>query len=145
MVTVLLFSLIAGGLYSVVLVGNSAWQNFQSVIVLQQDVRRAVAMLVRDLRPAENLNVQQGERQILISFRHPVHGDMSYDWSAKGTAVGALLRHTAEGERPIAQNISKINITPEKNAVLIAVAGSTIARDGKPIDFALHQRVTLRR
>jgi type II secretory pathway component PulJ len=141
MVTVLLFALVIGGIYTTVLVGNVSWQNYEAVVTVQQEARRAVAFLARDLRTAKNLKINSSAEGLVASFFHPQDGEVRYSWLRQGATAGQLFRQNTAGSRIIGQNISALSIVESKDAIAFSVVASRISRQGKEVSFALTHRV----
>ncbi|MBL7198368.1 MAG: prepilin-type N-terminal cleavage/methylation domain-containing protein, partial [Candidatus Omnitrophica bacterium] len=75
MVTVLLFSGIIALIYSTLVLGNYSWQVSRNNIFLQQEARRALISMVKELRSAENVSVSQSDQ---IDFSVDGIGDIQY-------------------------------------------------------------------
>ena len=145
MVTLFLFTLIIGGLYANLLVGNTAWQSFESAVVVQQEARRALSALVKDFRMAENLNVMPTDRILTISFHHPKEGNVTYFWAKTGPQQGQLFRQSATAIRNVGRLISQLDVSLNGRMVRVQLTAKTVSRQGKEIVVSLGQRVTRRR
>lgn len=145
MVALLLFTLIVGGLYTTLLVGQVSFQNFESVVRSQQEVRRTIAVMARDFREAENLKVAMGADNLTIAFHHPKEGNVSYFWSKTGPQAGQVFRQSPAGIRNIARDISDFKVQEVQRIVRFSVTATTISRQGRIITFSMSHRAGRRR
>ncbi len=145
MVALLLFGLIAGGLYSTLLLGNVAYQNFESAVLSQQEARRTVATLARDLRMAENLTISETESGIAVNFHLPREGNVNYFWSKTGPQAGQVFRRGPKGIRTVAWHITGLEVKDLHPIVSVSVVATTVSRQGKEIKSSLETRVEKRR
>jgi len=144
MVVVLLSAMVIGGIYTTLLIGNSSWENYEAAVTVQQEARRAVAFIARDMRTATNLTVKYSADSLAATFNHPQDGAVRYSWLRHGEPPGQLLRQDKNGSRIIGKYISAFVISESRDAVSCSITTSRVSRQGKELNFALSHRVAKR-
>lgn len=146
LVSVLLFTFIIGGLFSVIMAGNVSWQRHQATMSAQRQARNAMIMIARDFRSAKNLQLTQSSSVVDAVFNHASKGQMTYSWTTlAGANVNRVIRTLASPAetRIIAQDISSFRITEATNDFTIDLtARSTSGRQTST--FRLKERVAKR-
>jgi Tfp pilus assembly protein PilW len=145
MVSLFLFTLVAGGLYATLLVGNVSWQNFETTVKVQQEVRRAMMMLSRDFRVAKNIVITGSPEGVVILFHHPKDGNVRYSWLKKGVDAATIIRQNQAGPRLISRDIVDFKVVNDMKAVTLSVSALAVSRQGKEVTFSLRHRVTKRK
>ena len=146
MMTVLIFSMVMGGLYTGLIAGSRTWQVYDIKSATQREARKAVSYLSRDLRMAKNLSFSaHGQAEIIFSFRHPVEGPVKYSWSAAGGQSGKIFRESAQRpSRIIADNITEFSIEESQKDISYAVTATAVLPDKRYDTFRLSSKVSKR-
>lgn len=143
MITLLIFTLMLGSIYSTFLVGQRSSANFTDVVSQRQQARLALIAMVNELREARDVfTVRDDEAQtVSISFERPGTGLVSYTWTGKGEDANKLIRKNYTHVRTLASGIGALDFTvPTNEKVLVEVTAGTPT--GK--HFTLKQEVVLR-
>ena len=140
MVSVFLFTLILGGLYTTLVAGNLSWQTYEAAVLSQQNSRRVITVMSRDFRVARNMNIDRTADGLTISFYHPKEGLVEYSWNQTD---GKVVRQGAGNARLMAQHISALAVDDLPRLVRIQVTCSVKSR-GEFREFSLAQKVAKR-
>ena len=145
MVTVLLFSGIIALIYSTLVLGNYSWQVSRNNIFLQQEARRALISMVKELRSAENVSVSQSDQ---IDFSVDGIGDIQYTLESNQiTRKDPTTGLSPDGRSIIlANSISNLSFTLDldTDAVVINITAVTTTLQGNALNFNLNGRVRFR-
>ena len=143
-VTVSIFTMMTGALYTIFLVGNKSWTTFSTNVILQHDVREGLFAMTKELRRARDILIIKEESGTKINFlRWPV-GLVSYSWSSEGVDANKIVRTNNGNVRVLADNISALSLESLPNAVVIDMTASQILASGPTSQFQLKEKVALR-
>lgn len=156
LVCILIFSYIAGGLYTVISVGDSSYQNNSAQVELQQELRKGMEWMKFELQQAGPTSISNvpsnGSWYTSISFKIPTgvsSGAISWatnpiQFSRSGTD---LLRTYSGTSRVIAQDITSIQFRRTSAApkiLEIAMTGQVTAIKGETLQDTLNFKIKLR-
>ena len=145
LVSTLLFMFIVAGLFSVVLAANRSWQTYGASVRSSREARKAVMMMTRDLRVAQNLNIAAVVGVgVTVTFDRPGTGNVVYSWSPTGAQANRLIRQTASGSRIVAQHVTALSVVRTGDMVTVDVTGRVAASGSQNVSFRLKQRVNQR-
>jgi hypothetical protein len=151
MITMLIFTVISGGLYSVFAAGDNSWQINKVKIELQQELRKAMEGMINDLRQASIEDVGYSE----ITLKVPqgvVSGKMVWGADAiqyvLGGADGKQLQRIQGGvTRIVAQDIEAVSFLrsgASSDALVVSLQAERAALKGPVISRSLNFEVQLR-
>ena len=160
MMTVFIFSIVAGGIYSIILVSDASWETNDRSIEMQQEHRKAVEWMKDELRQAGtasifNIPADGNWHNDNISFKKAegVSGG-NVNWGANaiqflrgGTNNQQLLRIQGGNTKVLANNIlvvrfKRLASNPELLEVRMEADGQT--SDGQWVGFDNNFNVQLR-
>ncbi len=146
MMTVLIFSMVMGGLFTGLIAGNRTWQVYDIKSVTQREARKAVSYLSRDLRMARRLSFSVHARdEIGFSFHHPVEGPVKYSWSATGEKAGKIFRESPQKPgRMVASNITGFTVEEKQKEIVYTVTATAVLPDKQSDTFQLTAQVCKR-
>jgi len=143
MVTVLLFTGILALIYSTLIVGNSSWQVSKNSILLQQEARRALISMTKELRSAEDVSVPQADQ---IDFSVDGIGDIRYALESNQiTRKDPVTGLSPDGRSVIlANSISNLSFTLDTEAVVVDITATATTLRGNVLNFNLSGKVKFR-
>jgi Tfp pilus assembly protein PilW len=156
LVTMIIFLMVIGGLYSTLLVGESSWQNNSTKIELQQEMRKAMEWMRYELQQAGNASITtvpaDGTWYTSISFKIPsgvtggalVWGSNAIVFSKSGTR---LIRTSAATTKTLANNLYSVQFRRQaasSNLLEVALVGRKTPIKGEEIEYPLDFDVKLR-
>ena len=146
MVTTVIFSLIAGGIYTTFLVGVRSWTYYNESVIVKQDVRRAFFAMSQELREAKNVFINKDDvLGIALNFYRPSVGNISYSWINRGENANQVIRNGKNQKKILARNISSLSFTQETTAdITIEISAVRLQKNGKEIKAYLKEKVALR-
>ena len=159
MVTMLIFSVLAGGLFAVLRAGDNSWQTNQVKVELQQDLRKAIEWMKDDLREAGTTSIEDvpadGSWHTSITFKTPsgisggtlVWNTDTIQFITGGTGGTQLLRISGGVTKVIAQYIQLVQFRrqPSSSDILeIQIQGQKDTVQGNIINYQLDYKVQLR-
>ena len=134
-----LFILIFESVYAALFIGQKSWSNYSNIVLLKQNVRRAVILMSNELREAKNIFITKDKHFITLSFDRPILGSISYKWSDIGENAYQIIRKNYDHVRILATGISFLSFDfPIDNQLIIDVAA------GKEKQFNLKEKIALR-
>src|SRR4051794_21386860 len=94
MMTVLIFTVMLGGVYASLQVGTRAWTSLSANMLTRQEIRRGITAMSKDLRQASDLLVEKDNttNTILVNFKTQQDGLVSYSWSPQGRDANKIVR-----------------------------------------------------
>ena len=159
LVTVLIFSILIGGIYASLAVGEASWETNKVKIELQQELRKAMEWMKFDLQqagPTSITNVPADDTwYTTITFKTPngVSGG-SINWEADtmqfvlgGTGSTQLQKVQAGTTTVLAQNIKTLNFrrsTTNSNILEISMLAEKNTVKGDTINYQLDFEVQIR-
>jgi len=146
MVTIVIFSLIAGGVYTTFLVGVRSWSYYNESVVLKQEVRRTLFTICQELREAKNVFIEKDEiRGVTLKFYRLSVGDVSYTWTNYGGKAHQIIRINKNQAKILARNISAFSLSQETtNDIAIEIVGVKTQKNGQEISIYLKEKIALR-
>ena len=145
MVATLVFVFIMAGLYTTLLAGNVSWQNYEITVRAQQEARKAVTAMTRDLRVAGTLTfTEQTTSSVIFTFTHPSDGIVIYSWATTGENANRLIRQTTLGSRTVALNIFSFSITDSTRDITLDLTSTVGTAQGSSSSFRLQEKVAKR-
>jgi type II secretory pathway pseudopilin PulG len=126
MMTVTIFAVMLGGVYASLHVGTRSWTNLSSNLLTRQEIRRGMTTITRELRQASDLFVEKGDKTVIVNFRTPNEGIISYRWTNQGKDAYKIIRRNYEKSRTLASGISRFEVNMPNNheASVILSTGS---------------------
>ncbi|UCB56564.1 MAG: prepilin-type N-terminal cleavage/methylation domain-containing protein [Candidatus Omnitrophota bacterium] len=159
MVVIFTFAVVLGAIYGVLTAGRQSWFTNTAEVELQQEVRRAMDWMSRELR-------RSGSSQVNIapdgSLTLQVAINDNPDWGAEGNAGwyikyslsnGEVLREVFDGadveqvnlERALTNNVSALSFTAvSASEIRIDITAQKDILQGRTIQSSLNFQVTLR-
>ena len=137
MVATLVFVFIMAGLYTTLLAGNVSWQNYEITVRAQQEARKAVTAMTRDL-------TEQTTSSVIFTFTHPSDGIVIYSWATTGENANRLIRQTTLGSRTVALNIFSFSITDSTRDITLDLTSTVGTAQGSSSSFRLQEKVAKR-
>ena len=136
---------IALGIYNVLNVGDMVWRSEMVMASLQEEVRRSLDGMVREIRQAQPpVTITGGNR---IDFTIPqVSGTISYyldDFDSDGVSDDLVREYPSGTKKLLAKDISSLSFSPSGDVVSIALQAQRVSR-GRNLSFSLKQKVRLR-
>ncbi|MDP8211846.1 MAG: prepilin-type N-terminal cleavage/methylation domain-containing protein [Candidatus Zapsychrus exili] len=119
MISLAIFSFIASGLYSILMVSNNSWHTHVANIDAQGQARLTADFLARELRTAEAILIIQDENSVNLSFSVPGADNVAYSWDKFGEHNDQLIRTTSENSRIVARDVFSLSIVEDNDEVLI--------------------------
>lgn len=146
MVTAVIFSLVASGIYMTFIIGTRSWAYYNDSVILKQDVRRSFFAMCQELREARNIFFTTDDvKGVTIRFYRPDLGNISYTWSTRGENAYQIIRKNKDQKRVLATQISGLIFKQETtDDITIEVEAMKTHKDGKDIQFNLEAKVALR-
>jgi len=115
LMTVLIFTVMLGGVYASLQVGTRSWTTLSASILTRQEIRRGMTAISTDLRQASDLLVEKTNTGIVVNFRTQKDGIVSYTWSSQGADANKIIRKNYEKMRTLASGISLFEINMPDN------------------------------
>jgi type II secretory pathway component PulJ len=117
LLTVLIFTVMLGGVYGSLQVGTRAWTNLSANLITRQEMRRGLMAVTKDLRQASDLLVEKDSNtnSVLVNFRTTHDGIVSYSWSGQGPNANKIIRKNYEKNRTLASGISLFDVSMPNN------------------------------
>ena len=143
-VSTAILTILVTAIYAALFVGNKSWVNNEANIKAQQEVRKGLVMMTKDLRVAKSVITTQNSLSFSLSFTHPNDGALTYSWASTGGSAQQLIRQTATKTRIIAQNISAISLTETATNFTVNLTATVPNANGKTNVFQLAKSVTKR-
>ena len=144
LITVMISTVVFAGIYSTYIVGNRAWIHYSDSIATRREVRRALMVMVNELRGAKNVRVIQGPDGSAIYFYTPSTGPVSFVWNRNGNNANKVIRYNRLNERILAQYISALSFKNLNDAVIINIMASKQTTKGQMSHAVLKEKVALR-
>ncbi len=144
-ICIAILGFIALGIYNVLNVGDMTWRSEMVMASLQEEVRRSLDGMVREIRQAQPpVTITGGNR---IDFTIPqASGTISYyldDFDSDGNSDDLIREYPSGTKKMLAKDISSLSFSSSGNTVSIALVGQRSAR-GRTLTFSLKQKVRLR-
>ncbi len=144
LVSVLIFSLITGGLYSTLVAGNRSWATYSNTITVQRDARNALIAMTKELREAKNILVTEDPDGLAVNFYRSGVGSVSYLWAKTGPNVNKIIRRSPNKTWTLANHISSLSVKHLKNLVVLDITATVKPNFGQQADFYLKGKTALR-
>lgn len=144
LVSVLIFSFMAAGLYGAYNSSKQAWQNNDNNVLLQREARKALLVMVPELRQASGITITQNSTSATISFTHSSLGSVTYSWSTSGANANKIIKQTSTVTRTLADNISALSFSNPSGAVIINLTATKTQTTGQVASFSLTEKVAIR-
>jgi Tfp pilus assembly protein PilW len=147
MISTVLFTFLMTGLYASLEAGRLSFSTQSKSVTAQQEVRKAIDQLSRELRSVESASVSNSSSAASLSYTHPTEGTVSYTWTNDTGDPNAmrLLRTNSTSSRIIAQNISAVSFTNNLDNYIINITASADADMGGPAEsFQLIKKIGVR-
>jgi hypothetical protein len=144
LVSVLLFMFIVAGLFTALLASNKSWQIYGATVRAQQEVRKAISWMSRDLRIAENLQITPGTGSLTLTFSQPGVGTVTYSWITTGADAKRILRQIAGRTLPpwkVANNISAFSVSQSADDITVNVTATVAASRVQNSSFQLAHKM----
>lgn len=134
LVCALIFTIFISGVYAVLKVGNAIFREDTSLVGLQQEARRAMESMVRELRESRPSDIALSEANTKITFSvppavygNPWVGPISYyrdisDANSDGVTDQVIREYPLGTLKIIANDITSLNFSITGNVLGIGVA-----------------------
>lgn len=160
MVTMLIFTILAAGMYALSMVGDSSWHSNKARIELQQEMRKAMEALVLDLRETGGTSITNvpadGAWYSTITFKLPTgvnSGSINWDgFSVQYSVISGQLRRIYNVTptpitRTICQNVQSIQFRRQlanPDILEVAMQAQKNSSKGLALSYALNFDIQLR-
>ena len=144
LVATAIFSVVVTALYSVLLISNKSWANFNNNVTIQQNARNALINMTMDFREGHSFFITKESGSIRLSFLHPEFGLVSYTWANHGTSANQILRQAKNETRILANHIYGLSFEHVANTIVINVSSSIQVKSSHPVTYDLKGKVALR-
>ncbi len=161
MVVIFIFSIIMAATFTVLSMGRQSWHTGSTQVELQQETRRAMDRMVRELRESASSQVNITGGGGIITFRLPEDADGDDDvldgtgniewgnqitYSLGGANGDQVLRTTSAGSTAIlANNINALSFSSiSASEISIGITARKDAVPGRTMQSTLNSQVTLR-
>lgn len=156
LVVVLIFTIISGGLISVMTVGDKSWQVNRVKIELQQELRKSMDAMVNDLRQSGGASIvnvpTDGNWYSTITFRKPAGvsaGSIAWDNTTIQflTSNGQLQRVYGANTKIVSQDISSMQFrrfSAAADTLEVALQAQKNTNKGVPIVYDLDFNIQIR-
>lgn len=135
MIVILIFSILLGAIYVVLSISQTSFQAGSAQIVVQQEARKAMDKVVKEIREAASVNLGN-------AYPFTIWGEkIKYE-----VTNGQLLREV-EGQSPtvLANNVTSIQFTLSGgDIVYIILAAQKTTVFGRILNATLNSQITLR-
>lgn len=135
MVTIFIFSILLGATYGVLSMSRTSYQTGDSQIVVQQEARKAMDKIVKEIREASSVDIS-------APYPFTIWGN-----KIKYQVSGTQLERTVEGQLPtiLANNILSVQFTLfGGNTVYVTLTAQKNTIFGRPLSATLNSQITLR-
>lgn len=147
LMTVAIFSVMMGTVYITMIMSQRSLDAYLQTAAPRQNLRMAMAAMVRELREAQNLFIDTRHRYgpndhtIILTFQRPQYGDLTYAWTDTGNDAGKIIRTNYSNKIVLARNITSLSLTaPFAGEIIIEIGAGTI----KGTALRLKEKVALR-
>jgi Tfp pilus assembly protein PilW len=140
-VSVLLFMFIVAGLFTALLAGNKSWQTYGATVRAQQEVRKAISWMSRDLRIAQNLPAGTGSISLPLTFSQPGVGTVTYSWVTTGAQANRIIRQTATRSWIVANKISAFSVSQTADDITVNVTATVASSRVQNSTFQLAHKM----
>lgn len=131
MVTLSIFTVVMGGVYTIFLVGNRSWMTFTGNVIVQHNLRQGMSVMSKELRRARNVFVTKEPGGLRVNFvRSPV-GLVSYTWNEEGEDAHKIIRTNNVNKKVIAGNIQKFDLELLSDSIVIDMASNSKSQAAK--------------
>ena len=144
MVTVAIFAVLVGALYSGFSAGSISWRTYENNIATQREARQALLNMRRELREASGISITQDSDSATISFTRTDVGGVTYSWSTTGGDANKIIRQFGGVDTVLANSISALSFTSDATSVTINITATKSSTGGQPGTFNLVEKVALR-
>ena len=146
MVSAVIFSLVAGGIYTTFLVGVRSWGYYNESVMVKQEARRTLFTMAQELREAKNVFINTDEvRGATLNFYRPLVGNISYSWSNHGEHAHEIIRKNKDQIKSLARNIFTLSFSQETtDDITIEITAIKPQKNGKEITIYLKEKIALR-
>jgi type II secretory pathway component PulJ len=147
MVTSVIFSFVAAGIYMTFIIGTRSWAYYNDSVILKQELRRSLFTMAQELREAKDIFITTDEiRGVNITFNKPSSGQVSYTWSNRGENAHRIVRTFRQQTRVLATHISSLSFTQDTtNDITIELsANKQSTSKGQEMHFQMKEKIALR-
>ena len=162
MVVIFIFSIIMAATFGVLSMGRQSWHTGSTQVELQQETRRAMDSMVKELRESSPSKINITGGGTIITFQVPINDNP--DWGAEGSlgwsieyslsiGSGQILRKILDNtgveqaslKRILANNINTLSFTSVSSSeISIGITAQKDAIPGRTMQSTLNSQVTLR-
>ncbi len=159
MVAVIIFTIMAIGIYTILFVGQEFWLSSKTRVELQQEARRAMEKMINELRQAGDLSISDvpadGTWRNTITFKTPsgvAAGALTWNadsiqYSRGGVEGMQFLRTSAGVAQVIALDIQSLQFRRQvasPNILEISIQAQKATEKNKTINYTLNFNIRLR-
>ena len=147
MVTAVIFSFVAAGIYMTFIIGNRSWAYYNESVILKQEVRRSLFTMAQELREAKDIFITTDDiKGATISFSRPSVGPVSFSWTNRGENAHRIIRTNKKQTRILANHISGLSFHQETIHDLTIELSATkkSPKTGQDLYFHLKETIALR-
>ncbi len=139
LIVLAIFTVMAGSMYSVLLISQRSWDRYAADIVPKQELRSLLAAMAHELRESRNIFIVTSEQQVKMTFVRPKWGEIAYTWTDQGADARKIIRTNYANQRVMAYNISSVSFSaPQDHEVIVALS----TKGGQ--EFQLKEKIALR-
>ena len=146
LVSVFILSLLIGGLFLVLNIGNLTYNTDNCILDLQQNARRGMEWMVRDLREGSSLpgavNIPASPGNTQVTFDTLTETGITYSLDSVNHRITRVCVNPPDGPRILANNIDDLRFT--RNADLLRIEVTAVNPQRTDLSFFLREQVRLR-
>lgn len=150
MIVILIFSIILGAIFAVMTMGNKAWQSGNVQIEIQQETRKGMDSMLKELRQSNLGRITVTANTVTFQIPQSVNNSGNITWcedilySLGGLNGEQLLRTQGEESRVLANNVQGLQFSATKEEINITLVAEKETVSQHTLTATLSSSVTLR-
>ena len=144
LLTIVIFTVMAGALYGAFLTTNKTWSVFENNTALGRELRGVYSNLTRELREAKGVFVTAKDKMTTVSFTRPKKGIVTYTWSPQGPNANKIIRQDESETKILADHVTSFVVVRLPRAVSFEIVMTKKPKMGSEASVRLKGKVDLR-
>ena len=144
LVTVLILTMLVGVVYAGFSAGSMSWQTYQSNIVAQQQVRKVLETIKRDLREGSGISITQSASSVTLSFSKTNGDSITYTWTNTGNQATRVIRQINGTSTVMANYITGFSLTNNTTSITVDITATKTSPGGHAGALNLKEKIALR-
>lgn len=137
-------SIIILSLHSVFVSGNAAWQTYDGKANTQNQARKALFTIAKELREANNVVVTTTADSVTVNFTNQEGEAVTLSWSTIGNNANKIIYQDQSTTRTIASDISALSLNNSGSSVSVNLTSTKDTATGQTSSFSLKEKIALR-